>query len=154
METCNSLLAPPQNRLRSTHHHLGRRWGFGEGQAGTARDSAELVDQEKFIKYGICTVLLSPCTSKAVISELIATECKTDSISIKTSGLNISRIYESSLTSPRLRICLVYSNTIGSTLLRPSRLDQFIHIPLLNEASRMSVFKAALNKSLVAPEVN
>ena len=43
---------------------------------------------------------------------------------------------------------------IDSVLLRPGRLDQLIYIPLPDEVSRLSVFKAALNKLLVAPEVN
>jgi transitional endoplasmic reticulum ATPase len=43
---------------------------------------------------------------------------------------------------------------IDSALLRPGRLDQLIYIPLPDEASRLSIFKAALNKSPVAPEVN
>jgi transitional endoplasmic reticulum ATPase len=43
---------------------------------------------------------------------------------------------------------------IDSALLRPGRLDQLIYIPLPDEASRLSIFKAALNKSPVAPDVN
>ena len=43
---------------------------------------------------------------------------------------------------------------IDSALLCPGRLDQLIYIPLPDEASRLSIFKAALNKSPVAPDVN
>jgi transitional endoplasmic reticulum ATPase len=43
---------------------------------------------------------------------------------------------------------------IDSALLRPGRLDWLIYIPLPGEASRLSTFKAALNKSPVAPEIN
>ena len=45
---------------------------------------------------------------------------------------------------------------IDSALLRPGpgRLDQLIYIPLPDEASRLSIFKAALNKSPVASDVN
>jgi len=43
---------------------------------------------------------------------------------------------------------------IDSALLRPGRLDQLIYIPLPDEPSRLSIFKAALNKSPVAADVN
>ena len=43
---------------------------------------------------------------------------------------------------------------IDSALLRPGRLDQLIYIPLLDEASRLSIFKAALNRSPVASDVD
>ena len=43
---------------------------------------------------------------------------------------------------------------IDSALLRPGRLDQLIYIPLPDEPSRLSIFKAALNKSPVASDVN
>jgi len=43
---------------------------------------------------------------------------------------------------------------IDSALLRPGRLNQLIYIPLPYELSRVSILKAALNKSPVAPEVN
>jgi transitional endoplasmic reticulum ATPase len=43
---------------------------------------------------------------------------------------------------------------IDSALLRPGRLDQLIYIPLPDEPSRLSIFKAALNKSPLSPEVN
>ncbi|MBH0005036.1 AAA family ATPase, partial [Pseudoalteromonas sp. SWYJZ12] len=43
---------------------------------------------------------------------------------------------------------------IDSALLRPGRLDQLIYIPLPDEPSRLSILKAALKKSPVAPEVN
>jgi len=42
---------------------------------------------------------------------------------------------------------------IDSALLRPGRLDQLIYIPLPDE-SRLSIFRAALNKSPIAPEVD
>jgi transitional endoplasmic reticulum ATPase len=44
-------------------------------------------------------------------------------------------------------------NQIDSALLRPGRLDQLIYIPLPDEPSRLSIFTAALSKS-VAPEVD
>ena len=43
---------------------------------------------------------------------------------------------------------------IDSALLRPGRLDQLIYIPLPDEPSRLSIFRAALNKSPVASDVN
>ncbi|KAG6817312.1 hypothetical protein H0H87_010329 [Tephrocybe sp. NHM501043] len=43
---------------------------------------------------------------------------------------------------------------IDSALLRPGRLDQLIYIPLPDEPSRLSILKACLKKSPVAPEVN
>lgn len=43
---------------------------------------------------------------------------------------------------------------IDSALLRPGRLDQLIYIPLPDDASRVSILKAALKKSPVAPEVD
>jgi len=43
---------------------------------------------------------------------------------------------------------------IDSALLRPGRLDQLIYIPLPDENSRASIFKAALNKSPLAPDIN
>ena len=42
----------------------------------------------------------------------------------------------------------------NSALLHPGRLDQIIYIPLPDEPSWLSIFKAALNKSPVAPDVN
>ncbi|KAJ7582282.1 P-loop containing nucleoside triphosphate hydrolase protein [Mycena floridula] len=43
---------------------------------------------------------------------------------------------------------------IDSALLRPGRLDQLIYIPLPDEVSRLSILKAALKKSPLAPDVN
>lgn len=43
---------------------------------------------------------------------------------------------------------------IDSALLRPGRLDQLIYIPLPDEPSRLSILKAALKKSPIAPEVD
>lgn len=43
---------------------------------------------------------------------------------------------------------------IDSALLRPGRLDQLIYIPLPDEQSRLSVFKAALRKSPIAEDVD
>jgi transitional endoplasmic reticulum ATPase len=43
---------------------------------------------------------------------------------------------------------------IDSALLRPGRLDQLIYIPLPDEPSRLSILKACLKKSPVAPEVD
>ncbi|KAM3329359.1 hypothetical protein ACQJBY_026432 [Aegilops geniculata] len=43
---------------------------------------------------------------------------------------------------------------IDSALLRPGRLDQLIHIPLPDEASRHQIFKACLRKSPVAKDVD
>jgi len=43
---------------------------------------------------------------------------------------------------------------IDSALLRPGRLDQLIYIPLPDEPSRLSIFKAALNKSPISPDVD
>ncbi|KAG6827778.1 hypothetical protein H0H92_010471 [Tricholoma furcatifolium] len=43
---------------------------------------------------------------------------------------------------------------IDSALLRPGRLDQLIYIPLPDEPSRLSILRAALKKSPIAPEVN
>src|ERR1700730_1214944 len=43
---------------------------------------------------------------------------------------------------------------IDTALLRPGRLDQLIYIPLPDEPSRLSILKAALKKSPVAPEVD
>jgi SpoVK/Ycf46/Vps4 family AAA+-type ATPase len=43
---------------------------------------------------------------------------------------------------------------IDSALLCPGRLDQLICTPLPDEVLRLSIFKTALNKSAVAPEVN
>lgn len=43
---------------------------------------------------------------------------------------------------------------IDSALLRPGRLDQLIYIPLPDEGSRLSIFKAALRKSPVAGDVD
>ena len=43
---------------------------------------------------------------------------------------------------------------IDPALLRPGRLDQLIYIPLPDEPSRLSILKAALRKSPVAPDVD
>lgn len=43
---------------------------------------------------------------------------------------------------------------IDSALLRPGRLDQLIYIPLPDEASRLSILKAALRKSPLAEDVD
>jgi transitional endoplasmic reticulum ATPase len=43
---------------------------------------------------------------------------------------------------------------IESALLCPGRLNQLIYIPLPDGAPRLSIFKIALDKSLVAPDVN
>ncbi|KAF6754607.1 P-loop containing nucleoside triphosphate hydrolase protein [Ephemerocybe angulata] len=43
---------------------------------------------------------------------------------------------------------------IDTALLRPGRLDQLIYIPLPDEPSRLSILKAALKKSPVAPDVD
>jgi len=43
---------------------------------------------------------------------------------------------------------------IDSAILRPGRLDQLIYIPLPDEASRQSIFKANLRKSPVAGDVD
>jgi transitional endoplasmic reticulum ATPase len=43
---------------------------------------------------------------------------------------------------------------IDSALLHLGRLDQLIYIPLPDEPSRLSIFKATLNKSPVASNVN
>ncbi|KAF9587220.1 hypothetical protein IFM89_039560 [Coptis chinensis] len=43
---------------------------------------------------------------------------------------------------------------IDSALLRPGRLDQLIYIPLPDEASRLSIFKACLRKSPVSKDVD
>ncbi len=43
---------------------------------------------------------------------------------------------------------------IDSALLRPGRLDQLIYIPLPDEPSRLSILRAALKKSPIAPEVD
>ncbi|WVQ80226.1 transitional endoplasmic reticulum ATPase [Cryptococcus sp. DSM 104549] len=43
---------------------------------------------------------------------------------------------------------------IDSALLRPGRLDQLIYIPLPDEESRLSILKATLNKSPIAPGVD
>jgi transitional endoplasmic reticulum ATPase len=43
---------------------------------------------------------------------------------------------------------------IDPALLRLGRLDQLIYIPLPDEPSRLSILKACLQKSPVAPEVD
>lgn len=43
---------------------------------------------------------------------------------------------------------------IDPALLRPGRLDQLIYIPLPDEASRLSILKATLRKSPIAPDVD
>ena len=43
---------------------------------------------------------------------------------------------------------------IDPALLRPGRLDQLIYIPLPDDVSRVSILKAALKKSPIAPEVD
>lgn len=43
---------------------------------------------------------------------------------------------------------------IDSALLRPGRLDQLIYIPLPDEPSRLSILRACLKKSPVAPDVD
>merc|ERR1712072_1380997 len=43
---------------------------------------------------------------------------------------------------------------IDSALLRPGRLDQLIYIPLPDEGSRISIFKANLRKSPIAADVD
>lgn len=43
---------------------------------------------------------------------------------------------------------------IDPALLRPGRLDQLIYIPLPDEVSRLSILKAQLRKSPVAPDVD
>ena len=43
---------------------------------------------------------------------------------------------------------------IDPALMRPGRLDQLIYIPLPDEPSRMSIFKAVLRKSPLAPDVD
>ena len=43
---------------------------------------------------------------------------------------------------------------IDAALLRPGRLDQLIYIPLPDEPSRLSILRACLKKSPVAPEVD
>jgi len=42
---------------------------------------------------------------------------------------------------------------IDPALLRPGRLDQLIYIPLPDDGSRTNIFKAALRKSPIAPDV-
>lgn len=43
---------------------------------------------------------------------------------------------------------------LDEALLRPGRLDQLIYIPLPDTPSRVSIFKANLRKSPIAPDVN
>ncbi len=43
---------------------------------------------------------------------------------------------------------------IDPALLRPGRLDQLIYIPLPDDPSRISILRAALKKSPIAPEVD
>lgn len=43
---------------------------------------------------------------------------------------------------------------LDPALLRPGRLDQLIYIPLPDEPSRISILKATLKKSPVAPNVD
>jgi transitional endoplasmic reticulum ATPase len=43
---------------------------------------------------------------------------------------------------------------IDPALLRPGRLDQLIYIPLPDEPSRLSILKATLRKSPIAPDVD
>jgi transitional endoplasmic reticulum ATPase len=43
---------------------------------------------------------------------------------------------------------------IDPAVLRPGRLDQLIYIPLPDELSRLSILKAVLRKSPVAPDVD
>jgi transitional endoplasmic reticulum ATPase len=43
---------------------------------------------------------------------------------------------------------------IDPALLRPGRLDQLIYIPLPDDGSRKAIFKSALRKSPVAPDVD
>lgn len=45
-------------------------------------------------------------------------------------------------------------DNLDPALMRPGRLDQLIMIPLPDEPSRLSIFKAALRKSPVAPDVD
>jgi transitional endoplasmic reticulum ATPase len=42
---------------------------------------------------------------------------------------------------------------MDSAVTRPGRLDQLIYIPLPDQPSRESIFKAALRKSPIDPEV-
>jgi len=43
---------------------------------------------------------------------------------------------------------------IDPAVLRPGRLDQLMYIPLPDEGSRLSIFKANLRKSPIAPDVD
>ena len=43
---------------------------------------------------------------------------------------------------------------LDEALIRPGRLDQLIYIPLPDKPSRLSIFKANLRKSPIAPNVN
>ena len=43
---------------------------------------------------------------------------------------------------------------LDEALIRPGRLDQLIYIPLPDQLSRLSIIKAVLRKSPVAPNVN
>lgn len=43
---------------------------------------------------------------------------------------------------------------IDSAILRPGRLDQLIYIPLPDEPARLSILKATLKRSPVAPDVD
>jgi len=43
---------------------------------------------------------------------------------------------------------------LDEALIRPGRLDQLIYIPLPDKPSRLSVFKANLRKSPIAPNVS
>ena len=43
---------------------------------------------------------------------------------------------------------------LDEALIRPGRLDQLIYIPLPDTPSRLSIFKANLRKSPIAPNVN
>ena len=56
-------------------------------------------------------------------------------------------------TSKSIAVCR-RPDIIDSALLRPGRLDQLIYIPLPDDPSRHQIFKAALRKSPVAPDVD
>ncbi|KAK7860684.1 cell division cycle protein 48 like protein [Quercus suber] len=128
---------------------------------------------ENFEKFGMSPsrgVLFygPPGCGKTLLARAIANECQANFISIKGSGIGdaggaADRVLNQLLTemdglSSKKTIFVIGATNrpdiIDPALLRPSRLDQLIYIPLPDEASQLQIFKSCLRKSPVSKDVH